>query len=308
MKEQYTMMRTGALLTLALLGAVLLAGAGATFAQGRPGFDPNWPVYEPPAVQMLQADLISKTPALEAGQGVAVDKSHVYAVANFAIGKYRRDDGERVAQWRGERGGLISHLNSCLIHDKDLVCAHSNHPQLPFANSIERFNPKTLEHKGSHSLGVMDEGSLVWFDETPEGWVAGLAHYNDETGLPFKDNSHASIVLYDPQWRRIGGWALPAPIIERMAPQAASGGAIGPDGLLYMMGHDRPEMYVMARPSMGPTLLHVATIAIDAAGQAFDFDESDPGSVCAINRPTREIRCFRLPKVDVDMPYARTFR
>lgn len=300
--------RTGALLSLAILGAILAAGAGATFAQGRPGFDPDWPVYEPPAVQMLIASEIFRTPALEAGQGAAVDKRHVYAVANFAIGKYRRDDGERVAQWQGERSGLIGHLNSCLLHDKELMCANSNHPKLPFANSIERFDPKTLEHTGSHSLGVMDEGSLVWFDAVPEGWIAGLAHYNDETGLPFKDNSHANIVLYDQHWRRMGGWALPEPVIERMAPQAASGGAIGPDGLLYMMGHDRPEMYVMARPSMGPTLLHVATIAIDAEGQAFDFDESDPGAVCAISRPNREIRCFRLPEVAINSPYARRFR
>lgn len=82
-----------------------------------------------------------------------------------------------------------------------------------------------------------------------------------------------------------------------MAPQAASGGAIGPGGYLYLMGHDRPEMYVLAKPKSGPYLIHIATIAIAAEGQAFDFDESDPGSVCAISRPSREIRCFRLPSV-----------
>lgn len=92
-----------------------------------------------------------------------------------------------------------------------------------------------------------------------------------------------------------------------MAPQAASGGALGPDGLLYIMGHERPEMYVLARPPMGPYLLHIATIAIDVEGQAFDFDESQPGHVCAISRPSREVRCFKMPKVQLPEG-AETFR
>jgi len=202
-----------------------------------------------------------------------------------------------VALWRGPRNGPIIHLNSCFVEGEELACAHSNHPRLPFANSIEYYDRNTLEPIRSHSLGVMDEGSLVWFDRVPDGWIVGLAHYNDETGIPFKDNSFAAIELYDPQWRRMGGWALPPTLVERMAPQAASGGATGPGGYLYLMGHDRPEMYVLAKPKSGPYLIHIATIAIAAEGQAFDLDESDPGSVCAISRPSREIRCFRLPSV-----------
>ncbi|WP_298284514.1 hypothetical protein [Novosphingobium sp.] len=41
----------------------------------------------------------------------------------------------------------------------------------------------------------------------------------------------------------------------------------------------------------------VATIAINAEGQAFDFDENRVGLVCAISRHHRQIRCFRLPQV-----------
>ncbi len=286
------------------IAAAILLAAPPAAAQ----LPADWPVYEAPVVQELRAEEIGRYKALEAGQGAAVDRKHVYALFNFGVGKYRRSDGEKVAEWRGARGGLIGHLNSCLILAKELWCANSNHPKLPFANSIERFDPETLKHAGTTPLGVMDEGSLVWFDTVPEGWIVGLAHYNDETGLPFKDNTHAGVFLYDAQWRRIGGWALPASIIERMAPQAASGGAIGPDGLLYLMGHDKPEMYVLARPAMGPTLIHVATIAIDAEGQAFDFDESAPRDVCAISRRNREVRCFRLPAVRLDAADARPFK
>jgi hypothetical protein len=154
-----------------------------------------------------------------------------------------------------------------------------------------------MEHVDSHSLGLMDEGSLTWFDRLDDGWVAGFAHYNDETGEPFKSNAYAGVHTYDAQWRRTGGWRLPSALIERMAPQAASGGAVGDDGLLYVFGHHKPELYVLAKPKMGPTLLHVATYAIDAEGQAFAFDPTDSRVIWAISRPNRELRAFRLPSV-----------
>lgn len=284
---------------LALLPGTLLAQLG---------LPADWPVYEAPLMQQLEAVETARWSAREAGQGVAVDADHVYAVGNFVIARYNRETGEREAIWRGERGGLIGHLNSCYVESDELWCANSNHPRLPFANSIEIFDKRTLEHRGSIPLGIMDEGSLVWFNRLGTDWIVGLAHYNDETGLAFKDNAFAGVQLHDERWRRVGGWALPPALVERMAPQAASGGAIGPDGLLYLMGHDRPEMYVLARPTMGPYLIHVATIAIAAEGQAFDFDESRPGEVCAISRPNREIRCFRLPPVELDAAYAVPFR
>lgn len=85
-----------------------------------------------------------------------------------------------------------------------------------------------------------------------------------------------------------------------MALHAASGGAIGPDGLLYLFGHDRAEIYVVARPSMGPTLIHVATIAVDAAGQAFSWDPVRPDALFAINHPTGAVRVFDMPAVSLD--------
>ena len=284
-------------MTRALLVSIICLLHGSAFAQRE--FPADWPVHTPPAIQELVAVETARFNAPEAGQGGAVDRDHVYAVGNFVLAKYERKSGKRINVWRGERGGLIGHLNSCYVEARELWCANSNHPRLPFANSIEVFNAQTLAHARSISLGIMDEGSLVWFSRQKRGWIVGLAHYNDETGLPFKNNSHAGVFQFDTEWRRTGGWALPPAIVERMAPQAASGGAVGPDGLLYLMGHDRPEMYVLARPPMGPYLIHLATIAIDAEGQAFDFDESGSREVCAISRPNRQIRCFALPDVTV---------
>jgi hypothetical protein len=288
-----------------LLGLGLVVPLAAASAQR--GLPADWPVYQPPKVQQLAAVETARWPAPEAGQGVAVDAGHVYAIGNFVIARYDRKTGTREAIWRGERGGLIGHLNACFVADAQLWCANSNHPRLPFANSVEIFDAGTLAHRRSIPLGIMDEGSLVWFDRLGTDWIVGLAHYNDETGLAFKNNTFAGVQLHDERWRRIGGWALPPEVIALMAPQAASGGAIGPDGLLYLMGHDRPEIYVLARPKMGPYLIHVATIAINAEGQAFDFDESRPGEVCAISRPNREIRCFRLPPVTLESGDALRF-
>ena len=292
-----------------LLPVLLLSTVPAGAERSLPA---DWPVYEPAAVQQLKAEETARLDAPEAGQGVAVDNSYYYAIDNFMIAKYSRATGKRVALWRGARGGPVIHLNSCFVDGEDLACAHSNYPHVPFANSVEWFDRETLQPKRSKSLGVMDEGSLVWLDRVPEGWIVGLAHYNGEKGLGFKDNTFAAVELYDRQWRRVGGWALPDTLLNRMAPKAASGGAIGPDGYLYVMGHDLPEMYVLGRPLSGPYLVHIATIAIDAEGQAFDFDEGNPGSVCAISRPNHQIRCFHLPEVLDDpksyLPFNGAFR
>jgi len=259
-----------------------------------------------PAV--LHAEEIARFSAPEAGQGVAVDAEYFYPVVNFAIGKYRRSDGERVDGWMGPRGGLIGHLNSCFVEDALLWCANSNHPEVPMASSIEVFDTRDMRHTASHSLGLADEGSLTWFDRLDDGWIVGFAHYNDETGEPFKTNAYAGVNTYDAQWRRTGGWRLPPHLITHMAPQAASGGELGPDGLLYVFGHHEPEMFVLAKPTMGPTLIHVATIEIDAEGQAFSFDPTDPRVIWAISRPNREVRAFRLPEVALTMEHAERFR
>lgn len=268
------------------------------------------PVYEPPAPIRFDAEETGRWEAREAGQGAAATGRSFYAIVNHAIGRYDKHTGERVAGWVGPRRGLIRHLNSCFVERRRLWCANSNHPQVPMASSIEIFDTRTLEHLESRSLGIMDEGSLVWFDRLGDGWIVGFAHYNDETGLPYKTNAYAGVYTFDKEWRKTGGWMLPDALVELMEPQAASGGALGSDGLLYVMGHDRKEMYVLGAPLMGPKLIHVATIDINAEGQAFAFDPTEERTVYAISRPNREVRSFRLPIVgqeQVEQRDARAF-
>lgn len=256
------------------------------------------PEFSPTPVQKLKASAIGAYSAIEAGQGAAADKEHFYAVVNSAIGKYDKATGELVGRWMGSREGAIRHLNSCYAETDKLYCSNSNFPEIPMASSIEVFNTDSMAPLFTLSLGILEEGSLTWFDHLGEGWIAGFAQYDGRGGLAYKDHSFASIVHYDSNWRRTGGWMIPESVIERMKPHAASGGAVGPDGLLYLTGHDRPEMYVMAAPKLGPKLIHIATIEIDLEGQAFAFDKSsDQSIVYGISRPNREVRSFSLPEI-----------
>ncbi len=254
--------------------------------------------YTPLKIAELQSTEIARYVAPEAGQGAAADSDFFYAIVNSVIGKYHKGSGEFVHRWLGSRGGPIRHLNSCFAETGKLYCSNSNFPEVPMASSIEVYETGSMSHIQSLSLGILEEGSLTWFDHLGDGWVAGFAHYDESGGLAYKDHSFASIVRYDSSWRRQGGWMIPESVIERMKPHAASGGALGPDGLLYLTGHDRPEMYVMAAPVMGPKLIHIATIAIDIEGQAFAFDKTAATpTVWGISRPNREVRAFRLPPI-----------
>lgn len=285
-------MRPGRSLAATCALLALTSGASAQAFNYR-----DIPAYEAPVPLELTAEPIQRWSAPEARQGAAALGDLVYAIVNHVIGRYDKATGTLQARWIGPRGGLIRHLNSCFGEGDRLLCANSNHPEVPMASSIEIFDAETLAHVESKSLGIMDEGSLVWFDRLEDGWIVGFAHYNDETGLPFKTNAYAGVYTFDAEWRKTGGWMLPGALVEKMAPQAASGGALGADGLLYVMGHDLPEMYVLAKPKMGPKLIHVATIAIEAEGQAFAFDPEDKRTVYAISRPNGEIRSFSLPEI-----------
>jgi hypothetical protein len=272
-----------------LLIALLLSGSAA--AADRPVC----------RVQHLEATTVRTYVAAEAGQGVAADEDHFYAVDKDAMAKYRRGDGVLQRKWGAEQQPLLRHLNSCYAAGGRLYCAHSNYPDVPMGSSIEMFDADTLAHAASHSLGLSEEGSLTWFDRTGEGWIAAFAHYGGKGGLPYKDNRYTSLVSFDRQWRRTGGWLYPPSILELMAPYAASGGAIGPDGYLYVTGHDLPEIYVLARPAAGPYLLHLATIGMEAHGQAFSWAGDGSRDVFAADRGEQNrVLQIRLPVVQAD--------
>lgn len=271
--------------------------------------DRGQPDYTPPAVQRLAASTLRVYEAPEADQGVAVDARHFYPVDNTVIAKYDIATGTRVGRWEGPKGGLVRHLNSCLVDAGQLWCANSNYPQTPMGSSVEVFDAVTLDHVDTHSLGMTEEGSLTWFDRHRGGRVAGFAHYDQDGSLKYKNHAFSSVVTVDAEWRRTGGWLFPASTLARMAPHAASGGAIGPDGWLYLLGHDRPELYVVGRPPMGPTLIHLATIDLEAEGQAFAWAQDGTRSIFTIDRRKGLVRRIAIPVVTpADPAAAKPFR
>jgi hypothetical protein len=259
-------------------------------------------------VAALTAKTLRVYEAPDADQGVAVDTAHFYPVDNAVIAKYEIASGKQVKRWAGPGDGPIKHLNSCLADAGLIWCANSNYPDIPMGSSIEVFDAASLEHRRSHSLGLMDEGSITWFDRYRGGFLAGFAHYDGGGGVGFKNHRYSSVVTFDAEWRRTGGWLFPQAVVERMAPDAASGGAIGPDGWLYLLGHDRPEMYVVGRPVMGPALVHVATIALEAEGQAFAFAQDGSRTVFTIDRRKGLVRMIELPAIPAAAPGALPFR
>ena len=283
-------MQSPSLVYLAL-GATLIAGP-----QAQPAPPPAAQVHAA-EVPRLTAKTLRVYEAPDADQGVAADTRHFYVVDNSALVKYDIESGRLVTRWTAPDADVIRHLNSCLVESKRLWCANSNYPLTPMGSSVEIFDPETLKHVESHSLGMRDEGSLTFLDRYRGGWMAGFSHYDGNGGLPFKGHAFSSVVTFDAEWRTTGGWLFPKSVLDRMAPYAASGGAIGPDGWLYLLGHDRPEMYVVARPVMGPAMIHLATIDLEAEGQAFSWAQDGSRTIFTIDRPKGLVRRIELPAV-----------
>jgi hypothetical protein len=75
---------------------------------------------------------------------------------------------------------------------------------------------------------------------------------------------------------------------------SVSGGSWGPDGLLYVTGHDHPEVYAVRLPKAGSMLEHVETIPFAVEGQGIAWDRSQPGVLYGINRSKGEVVAARL--------------
>lgn len=228
--------------------------------------------------------------AAEASQGVATDGEYLYAISNRAIGKYRCDTGERVAGWSGNVAGPIIHLNAGQVWEGMLYCAHSNYPGVPNCSSVEIWDTATMRHVGSHSFGLTD-GSLTWLVRHDDRWIACFAQYGRKGGEPGRNPSWTRLVAFDDGWREVGGWSFPQDLMERLGVRgySISGGGFGPEGLLFVTGHDDPFLYVLRLPEAGPVLQWVATIPVPSHGQAFAWNPLHPGQLCTINRGGHEI-------------------
>ncbi len=103
----------------------------------------------------------------------------------------------------------------------------------------------------------------------------------------------------DDQWRQLEGWTLPDAVLERMAPMSNSGGGWGDDGLLYLTGHDRPEVYALRLPKAGSSPGTGRHPAHPFEGQAIDWDPKEKRLLWGISRKDRKAIAVTIPKVDI---------
>ncbi len=224
----------------------------------------------------------------EARQGIAVDKNYLYAIDTRAIAKYEKSTGKLVSKWEEEKDGPIKHLDSGVIINNKLYCAHSNYPEFPMTSSIEIWDVKSLKHIGSHSFGI-NWGSCTWVDRYQNYWWAAFAHYNKWKDSTNTDVRWTTVIKFDDKWRMLESWIFPSEVSKKFGKMSNSGGTWGPDGYLYCTGHDASELYVLKLPSTGSVLELIETVPIDCTGQGFAWDRSDSESIYTIDKAKREV-------------------
>jgi hypothetical protein len=205
-------------------------------------------------------------PSEYATQAAAVDDRHIYAVANKEIAKIDRATGEKLAV----SDGKASHLNSAVVMDGKIYCAHSNFPQKPERGEILVLDPKTMK------LGVFREfseppGSLTWALRKDGDWWCHFAHYG-------KDHGNSILVRYDADWKETGRWAYPPEFVAEWGKMSLSG-AVWKGGELLATGHDRKRIYRLRIPADGKVVEWVSTHASPFPGQGIALDPVTGGLV-----------------------------
>lgn len=247
---------------------------------------------EPPATSKPAAGWkhveLKRFQAEEAHQGVAVDDEYFYAIANEAIGKYRKDTGAKTGEWKDGKDGRIKHLNAGVVLESKLYCAHSNYPALPMESSVEIWDTQTMQHLESIDLSHTG-GSLTWVDQRDGTWFACFAHY-----AKTDDPADTRVVQFDLKWQKLAEWKFPAEMVAKFGKNSSSGGSFGPGGHLFITGHDAQELYVLGMPKRGTDLEWQASIPISAHGQAFAWDRDQEGIFYSIARKTHEVIVSRI--------------
>lgn len=226
-----------------------------------------------------------------ARQAVAADEDHIYIIDNSAIVKRDKATGEVVHQWE-DPTGTITHLNSGVVKGGKLYCASSNYPHVPMVSSIEIFDVENLEHIGSHSFGIY-EGSCTWLDRHEGYWYVFFAHYENNAQAEGKGVEWSTLIKFDDQWRRIGGYVLPASLIEKIRPYSLSGGIIF-NGQLIVTGHHDQYIYLLKFPVSGAELKFVKEIPVQIRGQGISADPDDKTILWGIDRQRNEVIKFSI--------------
>jgi len=233
--------------------------------------------------------------AVEAKQAVAVDDKYIYVIDNNRIGQYDKNSFKLVNKWVAKKDDPVKHLNSGVVINGKLYCAHSNYPNIPMTSSIEIWDTKNLQHTNSHSFGI-SWGSCTWIDKLNNNWYVGFAQYNKWKTQTGKGTEWSVIVKFNSKWQFLESWTFPDSIIKRFGQMSNSGASFGKDGLLYCTGHDAKELYVLKIPEFGSTMQLVKIIKINNPGQGIAWDRNSLNDLYCIDRDKLSVNIFGFIK------------
>ena len=234
---------------------------------------------------------LSRYKVSNARQAVAAGKDHIYVISNDSIIKCDKKTGSIQIAFHDP---VLKHLNSGIVNDGKLYCAHSNYPEIPMWGSIEIWDAESLEHIGNHSFGIA-YGSCTWIDFYDDHYFVMFVHYSREgRRQKNRDVSWSQLVKFDKEWRHIEAWVLPPKLVERLQPYSLSGGVFVLDGRLICTHHHHQELYILSLPELGSELIWEETIATPIEGQGISLDEYEDNILWGITRDTREVLKTRL--------------
>jgi hypothetical protein len=116
-----------------------------------------------------------------------------------------------------------------------------------------------------------------------------FANYDRPLGpgkTPYGHKANTLMVKFTPDFRMVESWTLPKALLDRFEDMSNSGGSWGPDGFLYLTGHDPAELYRVRLPKSGSVLEVVDIIPMNIRGQGIAWDRSQPGVIYGIIRAT----------------------
>ena len=234
--------------------------------------------------------------ASDAHQAVAVDASAFFAITNRAVSKHDRQTGRLIERWQDSADKPLRHMNSGVVVDGRLYCAHSTWPNSQLVNTVEVWDTAPLKHRETLLFPETD-GAINWIDRRRDAWWIVFAFYGES------DVRKTRLVRYDDDWKETARFSFPEVVIKRFLPNSNSGGCFGPDDLLYVTGHDHGETYVLKVPvkaagvagAQVAELDYVGTIAAPITGQGIAWDRStDEHVLFGIRRNKKEVVMLRL--------------
>ncbi len=253
--------------------------AATALAISAPGLSPV--LAEP--LRGASGEVVARWQVADARDGVVVDGGHFYTLGQGRIGKHDKHTGREVAHWTANVELPLRHFTGGTVHEGRLYLAHSSHPQLPVASSIEIFDTRTMRHVASHSFGAGD-GQVNWIDRHDNHWWVCRAYYDRLPEIdPDRGSIYTQIIKLDDAMRPLEAWLVdPALVAARLAPDSISGGGFGPDGRLYVTGARTPEIYALEFPRAGSTMIWRGTVPLAIEGQHFSWDDGEAGVIYGV--------------------------